>query len=187
MGRRWTDSEIQTLRKEYPRRNTEALADKLERSTKAVIHKARRLEVTKCDNYQILESLNKVERRDFEMESFGHFIAGFTAGEGSFVISERDDRRDRFSFQIALEANDRQILEDIEDYFGVGAVREYESRDKNWQAEVQYAVQNVGQLVKVIIPFFELYPLHDTLKREQYQGWKTALYEEYEIPEEHRM
>lgn len=185
---RWTDNEIEYLQEHYPTSNTEEIADELGRSKKSVIHKARRTDLTKVDNFEILESLRDIETRTFENidENFAHFVCGFTAGEGSFCISQRDDRRDKLTFQISLASVDSEILYEIQEFFGAGNIHTWDAREDEWDSEIQFIVQKTGELANIIIPFFERFELQNTNKRRQYNKWKHHFYSEYDIPQEYQ-
>ena len=57
-----------------------------------------------------------------------YFVTGFTDGEGCFLINVRPNSKMRIGFSIelvfkvALHIKDKTLVEDIENYFGVGTV-----------------------------------------------------------------
>ncbi|RPB17908.1 homing endonuclease, partial [Terfezia boudieri ATCC MYA-4762] len=87
------------------------------------------------------------------------FITGFTDGEGSWGLSISKDstRKMGYSispkFTIGLHANDIALLERIAAQFGVGNISIGSNNLIRWH------VSSVKDLVNVIIPFFEKYPL----------------------------
>jgi len=88
----------------------------------------------------------------------GNFIAGFAAGEGCFHISVVGKRPQvRAMFTIQLRADDVMVLEQIRDTFGCGNVTVYER--KSGSPIACFRVGNLPDLVNIIIPFFEKYPL----------------------------
>ena len=91
---------------------------------------------------------------------FTSYISGFTDGEGTFSISfsQRPKLKTcievRPSFSISQHKRNLEILKEIRNYFGVGAIR-FSRRDQNYK----YEVRSISDIVKVIIPHFIKYPL----------------------------
>ena len=91
---------------------------------------------------------------------FASYITGFTDGEGTFSISFslRNKMRlgieTRPSFSISQHMRSLSSLKQIQQYFGVGAIR-FSARDNNYK----YEVRSIKDLKSVIIPHFEAYPL----------------------------
>ena len=56
-------------------------------------------------------------------------------------------------FSITLHEKDISILQDIQRYLGVGSIR------KDVKNKVKYRVESIKNIVNVIIPYFEKYPL----------------------------
>lgn len=90
-----------------------------------------------------------------------HFITGFTDAEGSFMISilKSSERWTGWSvgarFEITLHLRDEDLLNQIQAYFqGVGKIYKY-GKDK-----VVYRVNNLEQIITIIIPHFQNYPLN---------------------------
>ena len=94
-------------------------------------------------------------------------MTGFVDGEGSFTVSF--NRRSRLktgievrpSFSIAQHKRNLPILQRIRNYFGVGGIR-FSKHDQNYK----YEVRSIDDLVRVIIPHFEKYPLQTTKKHD---------------------
>ncbi|MFH1162346.1 MAG: LAGLIDADG family homing endonuclease [Candidatus Jorgensenbacteria bacterium] len=110
----------------------------------------------------------------------GDYIAGFVDGEGCFALKfRRDVRHERkgkpeyfywdIEFVIGLKADDKDILERIRDTMGCGRLGNIDRRGL-----VRYAVNDVRDLVKKVIPFFEKYPLH-AKKRHDFKLWSEAV------------
>ncbi len=97
------------------------------------------------------------------------YIVGFTEGEGCFgvAIEKENDRRPRKttrknelskpslgykvkpSFRISLSRKDRQVLDEIQNYFEVGYV--YDVKNPGGRSDMcQYVVQGVDDLLKLI-------------------------------------
>ena len=94
-------------------------------------------------------------------------MTGFVDGEGSFTVSF--NRRSKLktgievrpSFSIAQHKRNLPILQRIRNYFGVGGIR-FSKHDQNYK----YEVRSIDDLVRVIIPHFEKYPLQTTKKHD---------------------
>ncbi|KAF1107978.1 hypothetical protein B8V09_03490 [Streptococcus agalactiae] len=101
------------------------------------------------------------------------FVTGFTDAEGSFMIIIDKSNRTKLGYQVRgrysinLHKIDLQLLCQIKDYFGVGSIVEYKE-------SVSYVVTNLKELIDVIIPHFDKYPLI-TQKRADYELFKKAI------------
>lgn len=109
----------------------------------------------------------------------GDYIAGFVDGEGCFALKfVRDVRYERknkptyfywdIEFVISLRGDDKEVLEKIQKTLGCGKI------NFNKKGDARYAVNDIGELLDKIVPFFEKYPLH-AKKRLDFQLWKEAL------------
>ncbi len=100
---------------------------------------------------------------------FASYISGFTDGEGTFSVSfSRCSRlktrmEARPSFSISQHKRSKTILIKIKNYFGVGNIR-FCKRDQNYK----YEVRSINDLMRVIIPHFQKYPLL-TQKKEDFK------------------
>lgn len=87
-----------------------------------------------------------------------NWVTGFTDAEGCFsvIISKRSNLRWRVivSFEINLHSKDILILNKIKDFFGVGLVTTRVNKNIS-----VFRVNKLQDLVKVIIPHFNSYPL----------------------------
>ncbi len=98
---------------------------------------------------------------------FQSYITGFVDGEGTFSISfsRREKLRTKIevrpSFSISQHKRNLKILQKIQRYFGVGAIR-FSKRDQNYK----YEVRSINDLIRVIIPHFEKFPLQTTKKKD---------------------
>lgn len=103
------------------------------------------------------------------------WVTGLIDGEGSFSISvvKRPDRKTGWhiqpSFSIELHKKDLSILLSLLSFFSVGNIR---TRSQNGQSI--YSVNSVEELNRVIIPFFDKYPLL-TKKRADFILFKQAV------------
>jgi hypothetical protein len=87
-----------------------------------------------------------------------NWVTGFVDAEGCFSviiqITEDSKWKVRISFEINLHEKDKDILYDIQSFFGLGAV--YHRPDRNKSV---YRVTNINSIKNVIIPHFTDYPL----------------------------
>lgn len=132
------------------------------------------------------------QRLGFDLEipgGFGHWLAGFTDGEGCFYVYAReytkngsDYRQCLVNFTIALRTDDLAILELIKSTLAIGQVYAY---DKEYDKEVgnkkyhcnpqaRFVVQRVPDLQHVLIPLFEQFPLRSK-KGTDFEIWKQAV------------
>lgn len=115
---------------------------------------------------------------------FGSYITGFTDGEGCFSISfsYREKLKDKVevrpSFSISQHKRNLEILKQIHQYFGVGAIR-FSNRDQNYK----YEVRSITDLMKVIIPHFRRFPLK-TVKQKDFEHFEyvcNQIYQSYHL------
>lgn len=104
------------------------------------------------------------------------YLAGFIAGEGCFTRK----RHTGFVFVVSLAEVDAAMCELLRAFFGVGHVRTYPRRQPHYDDEVTYVVTKMRDLLDVIVPFMDehLLPCH---KRTQYEVWRDALIEHWEL------
>lgn len=87
------------------------------------------------------------------------FIVGFVDGEGSWGLSISKDSTRKLGyaigpqFTIGVHACDLPLLKRIANQFGVGYISSGPNNLVRWQ------VSSIPDLVNVIIPFFDKYPL----------------------------
>ena len=104
-----------------------------------------------------------------------NFITGFTDAEGSFMISiiSSKERRIGWSvgarFEITLHVRDTELLNRIHAYFkGAGSVTKF-GKDK-----VSYRINNLDQIIDILIPHFQQYPLN-TNKKADFELFSRAV------------
>lgn len=101
-----------------------------------------------------------------------YYITGFIDGDGSFMVQVFRNRTKwavQASFVICLHEKDRFLLESIQSYFkGVGGLY------KGLNSTIQYRVSLRDDLIHVIIPHFEKYPLL-TQKWVDYKIFKSII------------
>lgn len=93
------------------------------------------------------------------------YIVGFVEGEGCFAITISKHKTKklgfdaRLVFEIELRGDDKPILEKIKDYFGVGHIYNLNYERYGWFPHAKYAVHNLQEIKRSIIPFFKKYSL----------------------------
>lgn len=112
----------------------------------------------------------------------GHWLAGFTAGEGMFEFLIRKTGRGRYKFRprfaISLRNDDAPILFEIAETLGCGHV--YTEQDKGGKSApkrnpmASYLCDDIMSLHNIIVPIFERYPLRAKKARE-FTIWKEAI------------
>nr|QXQ00351.1 NADH dehydrogenase subunit 2 [Tuber microsphaerosporum] len=103
-----------------------------------------------------------------------NFISGFTDGDGSFsVVITKCANRLGWTvspiFTIGLHAKDLEFLNIIQSYFGVGKIYTKQS-----DGSIHYRVWSVKDLINIIIPHFDKYPLV-TQKRADFELFKQIV------------
>jgi len=104
---------------------------------------------------------------------FGNWLAGLTDGEGSFYVSVDLGRRSVMCrFSIGLRADDGGLLEEIRERLGdIGSISGFKTG--NVAPMVAFYVSAQADVLKVLIPFFDRYPLRSK-KKLDYALWKEA-------------
>jgi hypothetical protein len=106
-------------------------------------------------------------------DSFGHWFAGFTDGEGCFRIKRTNQNTFQCRFSIGLRADDAPILHEIHDRLGGIGTLCHSGKDnikqEQWRLEVN-AKRHVGLLVEV----FDRYPLR-AKKAQDFAIWRDAV------------
>ena len=109
-----------------------------------------------------------------ERNAFGHWLAGFTDGEGCFFLGTRPRRYKNkvynihFGiFTIGVRRDDAAILYKIRDFLGCGAVT-IAGRMST------YRVSRTQHLNDILVPFFQQYGLHSKKKRD-FSIWQKAI------------
>ena len=87
-----------------------------------------------------------------------HLLAGFTSGEGSFMVKLKASKTHSFGFRVQLEfviiqhARDELLMKSLINLFECGSV----SRDIN---AFIFSVSKLRDITGNIIPFFQKYPI----------------------------
>ena len=103
---------------------------------------------------------------------FSWYVTGFADGEGCFCVSF--NLRSRFvtgievrpSFMVAQNKRSKEVLQEIQAYFGCGGLR-FVNSDQTYK----YEVRKIGDLMNKVIPHFEKFPLK-TSKRYDFEKFK---------------
>ena len=88
------------------------------------------------------------------------FVTGLTEGEGCFCVSFAVRQKMRFglevrpSFALSLNERDRDLLVDLQEFFGCGAIRESKA-DRTFK----YEARSTRELLACVVPHFEAHPL----------------------------
>lgn len=104
-----------------------------------------------------------------------YWITGFADAESSFSLKVSKKNTSKIGwhiipeFRIELHSRDTMLLRKIQSYFGIGIISERLSLNK-----VVYSVQSYKDIINVIIPHFEKYPLI-TQKKADYLLFKQAI------------
>jgi hypothetical protein len=104
-------------------------------------------------------------------EHVGYWLAGFTDGEGSFVISRRRKGGYACSFVIKLRADDKPLLLSLVDVLGIGRVVDSKPEGRNPQAA--WIVCKKSECL-FLTEIFDEYRLNSK-KRRDYQVWREAV------------
>ena len=106
------------------------------------------------------------------------WIVGFVDGEGCFStgIVLQDDRPERkgyklhyqvfYEFAVTQGAKSIASLEKIHKFFGIGSVVINKRYDNHKEHLYRYIVRKKEDLLKVIIPFFQKYPLQSSKRND---------------------
>ena len=96
-----------------------------------------------------------------------NYIVGLTDGEGSFTIYLRPPKKKYGSknyrvechYYIKLRDDDKNLLEQVKKFFGVGRISFQRNNRPNHHHAYRFEVTNLKELLKVVIPFFEKHKL----------------------------
>jgi hypothetical protein len=111
---------------------------------------------------------------DIDRNHFGHYLSGFTDGEGSFALGlcgrvppRRDGKKiPTANFRICLRADDFPILQLIQSYLGCGSFS-FAAASAVRHGTVQYTIS-------AVIPHFQHYPLR-AKKRRDFVVWQEGV------------
>lgn len=118
--------------------------------------------------------------------AFGHFVSGFVAGEGCFLLQHSNGRvkapdprcvqYPSAIFAINIRADDRNVLELIRAYFQCGRLyyNKRSGQTSNDRPKVTYRVEDRRSVHNVIVPHFERFPLI-AKKARDFEIWKEGV------------
>ncbi len=119
-----------------------------------------------------------------DRERFGDWLSGFCDGESTFGLKagvQYDRPRPRINhsalFRITLRDDDASILSDIQSYWQCGIIifnNNIRSKIPNAKPVAAYCVQAVSDLMKIVVPHFEQFPLRSK-KRNDFLIWKQGI------------
>jgi hypothetical protein len=108
------------------------------------------------------------------------WIVGFVDGEGCFSVSLFKNKRTKYGWQLMPEFVVTQgeksihVLKEMQSYFGCGKIFVNRRYDNHKEHLYRYCVRKLDDLNKVIIPFFEEYPLQ-TSKQSDFRKFCKVL------------
>lgn len=115
---------------------------------------------------------------EHDRAAFGHWLSGFTDGEGCFYLAVRKHQSfpSPFAqFSIKLRADDRPIIEAIHSFWGCGLVYDLpRARSGDTRRVVSYCVHDIESLSSVVVPHFAAYPLR-AKKSADFAIWSRAV------------
>nr|YP_010846146.1 LAGLIDADG homing endonuclease [Cyathus stercoreus]WEV87333.1 LAGLIDADG homing endonuclease [Cyathus stercoreus] len=106
------------------------------------------------------------------------FLTGMTDAEGNFDIQVFSNTRAlantgiKYRFRMSSNYKDIVLLCAINNYFGSGTV----SRIRTDTNVVQIEISSIDKIQKIIIPFFDKYPLKGT-KYYDYLNWRNSFFD----------
>lgn len=121
-----------------------------------------------------------------QVDSFGNWLSGFCDGEGCFLLQAETREGCVYPhafFRLELRDDDCAILEEIQQYWGVGNLYKKGARKtatRNSNPHCEYVVSGWKTLATVIIPHFEKYPLR-TKKKRDFEIWRDGVRFAYTI------
>ena len=105
--------------------------------------------------------------------NIGHYLAGFTDGEGSFNISFRPRSDYKVPWKVSacfnVSQKDKVILALFKRHLNCGTMRE--RPDGVWY----YEVNNLKAIVENVIPFFERFGFLSSKKKRDFQFFKQIV------------
>lgn len=88
-----------------------------------------------------------------------NYIVGLIDGEGSFYVRLNSDNRRRnkveFKFSVKLRYQDKEILEQLQQFFNCGKIYLQKDNRPNHTDCFRFEVNSKKEIVEKIIPFFE--------------------------------
>lgn len=100
------------------------------------------------------------------------YVVGLVDGEGCFSVrlncSQRRRAKVEARFCVKLRAEDKEILDKLRDFFECGQVYKQVDKRASHNLCYRYEVQNRGELMKTIIPFFQRHQLQTQSRKRDF-------------------
>lgn len=118
-----------------------------------------------------------------DREAFGHWLSGFTDGEGNFHLVRHGKRLKngpssgfQASFRLSVRVDDQEIIKAIRDYFGCGNIYPWTNNrgHPNDKPQVKFQIASAPVLMRAVVPHFDAYPLR-AKKARDYVIWREAV------------
>jgi len=116
--------------------------------------------------------------------AFGNWLAGFADGEGYFMVAGRPPSDLAPRFGIGLRADDRDILDEIRDRWGIGYINRRHYTDcgsrkqfnaTGYKSRPQYTLRvSKKEALVVVVETFDRFPLR-TKKANDFVLWREAV------------
>jgi hypothetical protein len=103
---------------------------------------------------------------------FGHWLAGFVDGEGSFEIQAKGRGGYFCRFVIGLRADDLPVLEEIQRVTGLGRI-DLDRSNARAHPAARWKVCRKADLAE-LVRYFERFPLR-AKKRRDFELWREAV------------
>lgn len=116
---------------------------------------------------------------DIDRDAFGHYLSGFTDGEGCFQLGiardPRSTRRTPFArFKIQLRDDDSEVLRLIQSFLGCGTLYHDPRIGSVSKPAMLFRVDSHAELASVVVPHFVRYPLR-AKKARDFPVWRDGL------------
>ncbi len=109
-----------------------------------------------------------------ERDAFGHWISGFTDGEGCFRLY-LDRGIPHAIIRIGVRSDDGNILTDIKNYWNCGTLYFHHPHNvPNARPQTIFSCAVLKDLANIIVPHFDKYPLRAKKKRD-FLLWKQGV------------
>lgn len=112
-------------------------------------------------------------------DAFGNWLSGFVDGEGCFrLVVEKRGVTPAAGFRIKLRADDAEILDEIRTWWGCGTLfrcdPRYDELRSNAKPGAVFSVHKTADLMRVVVPHFEIYPLRAKKSRD-FSIWRQGV------------
>jgi hypothetical protein len=109
---------------------------------------------------------------DFD-PNFGHWLAGFIAGEGCFAISKNGAGSFHCEFSLNLRDDDRVILDEIQERTGIGVVLSLAASGTS-RPQARWIIRN-KQMCLALVDLLDRFSLR-AKKGRDYAIWRQAVW-----------